>query len=143
MSVATSAGIVFGEGEEVLVELEASLSDSGKGLNLMKNALSVNATIVVTNRRIMAISGATTKKKCCGGAKKRSVRYFVPSQITEVGYKMESTKSCCCGKSNFSIYLKTSGCNSVDISLRNMNEKSVQDVIKVIYEVINGSSITK
>ena len=140
MSVATKAGIIFAEGENVLVELEASLSDRGKGLR--GHIVSAETTIVITNRRILAISGAKAKKKCncnCSGAQTRSIRYFIPSQITETGYELSASKSCCCcccKNNNFKIYIKTSNADSIEIALNNMEEKAVQAVIDVIYGVI-------
>ena len=136
MSLVEKAGISYDEDEEVLVELEASIVNTDRKLLKVTGLASTDATIVVTDKRIMAITGAKGKKKCCCfGTSSRSVRYFIPSQITEIGYKMEVSKKCCCGKNDFVIFLKTSSHDGVDIHLTNMDEAAVQSVLKVIYGV--------
>lgn len=137
MSIAKEAGITYDKDEEVLAELEASIVDS-KTKIAKPSILAAKATIVVTNKRIMSIAGSKTGCKicCCCGSSARSVRYFNPKQITEIGYSMISSKKCCCGNNNFSIYILTSGVNRADIYLNNMQESAVQEVLNLMNSVI-------
>lgn len=145
MAMSSKTIISYDEDEQVLVELQASFVDTSKGAAL-KGAFkspTADTTLVVTNKRIISTTGVAGKKSgclaclCCCSSSNRAVRIFAPGQITEIGYRVTGKKSCCCGKSNFVISLHTSGVNSADFYLEGVDEHTVQNVLKLMYGVIN------
>ena len=144
MATTSKTIISYDEDEQVLVELEAAFVDASKVAVLKKLNLTADTSLVVTNKRIIATTGIKNKKKglcsclCCCSKSNRSIRFFLPKQIAEIGYKVASNKACCCGKSSFVLFIRTSGAGSAEFYLTGVKEDTVQDVMKLMYSIING-----
>lgn len=144
MATTSKTVISYEEDEQVLVELEAAFVDVSKGALLKKMNLSADTTLIVTNKRIIATTGIKDKKKgllsccCCCASSDRSIRFFLPKQIAEVGYRVASKKACCCGNDSFVIFIRTSGAGSAEFYLTGVKEGTVQDVLKLMYSIANS-----
>jgi hypothetical protein len=98
------SGIVLGEGEELVMEIEAELwATSSNPIARFFGAISkfismilghrIKGFVVITNKRVVEVR---TNIDCYCFTTGREVKYVLPSSVKEIGYTRSATFCCCC-----------------------------------------------
>lgn len=139
------SGLVLGEQEELVMELEAELWATsqnpiakliGKLRKLFALILGIrmNGFIVITNKRVVEV---LQRKALWIFNVGKNVKYVLPSSVKEVGYTKEGT---CLGMfcQSYNLYYE-SFTQTTTVQLPVAEEKEAQNVVDAFYKAINAA----
>lgn len=139
------SGLVLGEKEELVMELEAELWATsqnpiakliGKLRKLFALILGfrMNGYVVITDKRVVEI---LQRKACWVFNLGKNVKYVLPSSVKEVGYTKEGT---CLGIfcQAYNLYYE-SFTQTTTVQLPIDDEKEAQKVVDAFYKAINAA----
>ena len=139
------SGLVLGEKEELVMELEAELwatsqNPIAKLIGKLRKLLALilgfrmNGYVVITDKRVVEI---LQRKACWVFNLGQNVKYVLPSSVKEVGYTKEGT---CLGIfcQAYNLYYE-SFTQTTTVQLPIDDEKEAQKVVDAFYKAINAA----
>jgi len=140
------SGINLMDGEQLVVEVEAEMYDTGSGpLGRIMGIFSKFAAkasgsvekgyLVVTDKRVILV---TEQKICCVFQKSKGVTSFLPNSVYKMGWVKEGTLLCCCPTIN--LWYSTRYGDGKDIRMIGATEDTAMKAIDAFFKMVSQSN---
>lgn len=141
------SGLILGDGESLVMEIEAELwATSSNPISMAlgqvkKFFAKILGTkkcgfLVITNKRVVEV---TNLIECYCFNVGRTVKYLLPSSVKEVGYKKVATCGCFC--SAYYLYYE-SFTQTTQVMLSGVDEAGAQKTVDAFYKAIAAAQMS-
>lgn len=138
------SGIILGDGETLVMEIEAELwATSSNPVSMALGRIRkffarifgyrCNGFLVITDRRVVEVTKETV---CYCFNKGTVVKYLLPSSVKEIGYVKEATCGCFCPA--FYLYYE-SFTQRTSVMLSGADEATAQKTVDAFYKAISSA----
>lgn len=138
---ALKSGIILGEGETLVMEIEAELwATSSNPIARFLGGITkfiamifgtrIKGFLVITDKRVVEV---TTRIRCYCFAIGREVKYILPNSVKEIGYDRAATFACCCPA--YHLYYE-GFTRRTSVLLKGVNEDGAKKAVDAFYSAI-------